>query len=130
MSFQRPSLEPLRPAYRVQYLTDEQLDMLQEATLDILEHVGVKFPSEKALDILDAHGAKVDKVSQIVKFPRELVFKAMKTVPRYFMMGARVPEYDLQLQDGVTYFTTDGTAVSFENLDRQALQAISNFITA
>jgi len=43
MSVQRPPLEPLRPAYRIQYLTDEQLNQLQEATLDILENVGVKF---------------------------------------------------------------------------------------
>jgi len=105
MSVQRPPLEPLRPAYRIQYLTDEQLNQLQEATLDILENVGVKFPSEKALAVLDGHGAKVDKATQIVKFPRGLVFKAMNSVPRYFMMGARVPEYDLQLEDGVNLFS-------------------------
>ena len=39
-------LEPIRSAYRLQYLTDEQLDQLQEATLCILEDVGVKFPSD------------------------------------------------------------------------------------
>ena len=60
MSVQRPPLEPLRPAYRVQYLTDEQLNQLQDATLEILETVGVKFPSEKALAVLDGHGAQVD----------------------------------------------------------------------
>jgi len=123
MSVQRPPLEPLRPAYRVQYLTDEQLDQLQEATLDILENVGVKFPSEKALDILNGHGAKVDKASQVVKFPRDLVFKAMKTVPRYFKMAARAPEYDLQLADGVTYFTTDGCGVQVVDLDSQVERA-------
>ena len=79
MSVQYPPLEPLRPAYRVQYLTNEQLDQLQDATLDILENVGVKFPSEKALAVLDGHGAQVDQATQIVKFPRELVYKAMKT---------------------------------------------------
>ncbi|MBN1453475.1 MAG: trimethylamine methyltransferase family protein [Anaerolineales bacterium] len=123
MSLQRPPLEPLRPAYRIQYLTDEQLDQLQAATLEILETVGVKFPSEKALAILDGHGAQVDKATQIVKFPRELVFKAMKTVPRYFKMGARVLEYDLQLEDGVTYFTTDGCGVQVVDLDSQVERA-------
>jgi len=123
MNVQRPSLEPLRPAYRLQYLSDEQLDQLQEATLDIMETVGVKFPSDKALEILDGHGAKVDKDTQIVKFPRDLVFKAMKSVPRYFMMGARVPDYDLQLEDGVTYFTTDGCGVQVVDLDSQTERA-------
>lgn len=123
MSLQRPPLEPLRPAYRVQYLSDEQLDQLQEATLDILENVGVKFPSEKALTILDWHGARVDKTSQVVKFPRELVHKAMSTVPRYFMMAARVPEYDLQLEEGLTYFTTDGCGVQVVDLDSRVERA-------
>jgi len=123
MNEKYPPLEPLRPAYRIQYLTDEQLDQLQEATLDILETVGIKFPSDRALGILDGHGAKVNKDSQIVKFPRDLVFKAMKSVPRYFMMGARVPEYDLQLEEGVTYFTTDGCGVQVMDLDSQTERA-------
>jgi trimethylamine--corrinoid protein Co-methyltransferase len=46
-----------------------------------------------------------------------MVFNAMKTVPRYFVMGARDPAYDLQLQDGTTYFTTDGCGVQVCELD-------------
>ena len=99
MSGNRPALEPLRSAFRVQYLTDEQLDKLQNATLEILENVGIKFPSEKALNVFAEHGAQVDRVNQIVKIKRDMVFNAMKTVPRYFVMGARVPEYDLNLQE-------------------------------
>ncbi len=117
MASDRPALEPLRSAFRIQYLTDEQLNKLQEATLDILENVGVKFPSEKALKVFAEHGVNVDMKTQIVKLNRDLVFKAMKTVPRYFTMGARVPEYDLNLQDGTTYFTTDGCGVEVVDLD-------------
>lgn len=123
MTVQRPPLEPIRSAYRLQYLSDEQLDQLQEATLRILEEVGVRFPSEKALAVLDGHGAKVDKSTQNVKFPREMVFTALQSVPRYFTLGARVPEYDLQLQDGVTYFTTDGCGVQVVDLDSQTERA-------
>jgi trimethylamine:corrinoid methyltransferase-like protein len=43
MSSDRPPLEPPPPAFHVRFLTDEQLDTLQEATLRILEDVGVKF---------------------------------------------------------------------------------------
>ena len=48
----RPPLEPIRTPYRVRFLEDDQLDRLQEATLRILEDVGVKFPSAMALEIL------------------------------------------------------------------------------
>ena len=83
MNGQRPPLEPIRSAYRLQYLTDEQLDQFQEATLNILENVGVKFPSEKALRVFTEHGAQVDHETQIVKIKRDMVFNALKTVPRF-----------------------------------------------
>jgi trimethylamine--corrinoid protein Co-methyltransferase len=117
MNGQHPPLEPIRSAYRLQYLTDEQLGQLQEATLDILENVGVKFPSQKALRVFAEHGAQVDHKTQIVKLKRGMVFKAMKTVPRYFVMGARAHEYDLHQEDGTTYFTTDGCGVQVCELE-------------
>jgi trimethylamine--corrinoid protein Co-methyltransferase len=116
MSVERPAIQPIRPAYRLQYLSDEQLDEMQGATLRILEDVGIKFPSEKALSIFADHGAQVDHDSQIVKIPRDLVFKAMSTVPRYFGVGARDPACDFDLQDGATYFTTDGCGVETVDL--------------
>jgi trimethylamine--corrinoid protein Co-methyltransferase len=111
MSIERPAIEPIRTAFRVQFLSDQQLDDMQEATLRILEEVGVKFPTEKALAIFDDHGAQVDHDGQIVKIPRDLVFKAMSSVPRYFQVGAREPACDFCLEEDVTYFTTDGCGV-------------------
>ena len=73
MSVERPAIEPIRTTYKVQFVSDEQLDQLQEATLQILEDVGVRFPSEKALAIFADHGAQVDRDTQIVKIPRDLV---------------------------------------------------------
>jgi trimethylamine--corrinoid protein Co-methyltransferase len=103
-----PPLEPIRTSRRLNFLDQEQLDNLQEATLSILENTGVQFPSDKALAIFKEHGADVDYDSQIVKIPRDLVFNAMSSVPRYFTLGARDPDFDLLLQDGISYFTNDG----------------------
>jgi trimethylamine--corrinoid protein Co-methyltransferase len=77
----------------------------------------VKFPSEKALNVFVEHCADADKNSQVVKLKRDMVFNVLKTAPRYFVMGARVPEYDLNLEDGTTYFTTDGCGVEVVDLD-------------
>ena len=77
MSVERLPIEPIRTTYKLRLLSDEQLDQLQDATLQILEDVGVKFPSEKALAILADHGANVDHDTQIVKIPRDLVRKAI-----------------------------------------------------
>jgi trimethylamine--corrinoid protein Co-methyltransferase len=117
MSIERPAIEPIRSAFSVSFLSDEQLDDLQEATLRILEEVGVRFPSEKALAIFAEHGAQVDHETQIVKIPRDLVHKAMATVPRYFHLGARDPACDFDLEEGATYFTTDGCGVETVDLE-------------
>jgi trimethylamine--corrinoid protein Co-methyltransferase len=122
MSIERPTIEPIRPAFRMQFLSDEQLNDLQEATLQILEEVGVQFPSEKALSIFADHGANVDHDSQIVKIPRDLVRKAMARVPRYFHVGARNPACDFDLEDGTTYFTTDGCGVETVDLETRQLR--------
>ena len=120
MTIERPPIEPLRTTFRYQFQSDDQLDQLQEATLQILEEVGVRFPSEKALEIFAEHGAEVDHDTQIVRIPRDLVFKAMATVPRYFQVGARDPTCDFDLEEGVTYFTTDGCGV--ETIDFETRQ--------
>ena len=117
MSVERPPIAPIRPAFRLQTLTGEQLDALQEATLHLLEEVGVQFPSSKALSIFADHGAQVDHESQIVKIPRDLVFKALSTVPRSFALGARDAAYDFALEEGVSYFTTDGCGVETVDLE-------------
>jgi trimethylamine--corrinoid protein Co-methyltransferase len=113
----RPPLEPIRSPYRVQFLDDRQLDELQAATLRILDEVGVRFPSAMALDVLADHGAIVDRATQVVRFPPDLVRRALATVPRTFTMGARVREYDLHLEPGVSYFTTDGCGIETIDFD-------------
>ena len=102
MSEHTPAIEPIRSGYRLRFLSGEQLDQLQEATLRIMEEIGVRFPSDKALAILADHGAHIDRATQIVKIPRDLVSRALATLPRYFHMGARDPAFDLHLEDGAT----------------------------
>ncbi len=123
MSSDRHVIEPITTSHRLRLLGDDQLDRLREATLDILENVGVRFHSEKALSIFAEHGASVDRSSQIVKLPRDLVLKAMSHVPRHFTLGARDPELDLPLRDGVSYFTNDGcghNVIDFETGKQRA----------
>ncbi|MBG7609568.1 MAG: trimethylamine methyltransferase family protein [Anaerolineae bacterium] len=123
MSTEANVIEPIKTPYKLNFLDDKQLDNLQEATLNILENSGVQFPSEKALTIFAEHGAQVDLDTQIVKIPRDVVLRAMSSVPRYFTLGARNPEFDLHLQEGVSYFTNDGcghNVIDFKTGERRA----------
>ncbi len=120
MPIERPPIEPIRTQFKVQFLSNEQLDRMQDATLRVLENTGVQFPSEKALSVFEEHGASVDRDTQIVKIPRDLVMKAISTAPRYFKVGSRDPSCDFELQDGYTYFCTDGCG--YETIDFETRQ--------
>jgi len=118
----RPPIEPIEPAFRGQYHTAEQLDRLKQATLDILETVGVRFQSPKALDLLEQAGAGVDRATEVAKLPPALVLEAMATAPRRFALGARYAGCDIAVGDGRTYCTTDGCGVEiidFETRQRR-----------
>ena len=107
-----PPLEPIVSTRRVRFLEDEQLDRLQDASLHILETVGVRFPNARSLELLGDHGCAVDTATQVVRFPRDLVRRAVGLAPRTFTMAARNPAFDLALREGTSYFTTDGCGVA------------------
>jgi trimethylamine--corrinoid protein Co-methyltransferase len=111
MASETPNLQPITPAYHVKILEDEQLDQLQNATLEILEQVGIHCPSEKALNIYAEHGGIVDFSHQLVKLPRQIVIEAMSHAPRFYTMGARHPSFDLKLDGKSMYCATDGCGV-------------------
>ena len=97
---------PTRNSQKV--LSQSQLDMLKAGTLQILQDVGVKFPSQKALKIFADHGADVDWDTEIVRITPDLVEKALSTAPRSFILGGREPRFDLTLDGKNSYMTTDG----------------------
>ena len=80
MPSETPALTPIKTDFRLNFLSDQQLDAFQEATLQVLEETGVQFPSQKALHIFKEHGATVDVDSQVVKIPRQMVKDAMAKV--------------------------------------------------
>lgn len=106
-----PPLEPIRPAARLRLLDDGQLADLRAATLEILDEVGVHCPSDRALELYAAHGARVDRASRIVRLPPDLVEGAMARAPRGYTLGARSPDHDLVLDGTAMYCATDGCGV-------------------
>ena len=96
-------------------LDDAEVRQIHEATLDVIENVGVKYHSQAALDILEANGAAVDRETTVAKIPADVVERAMSTVPEQFVLGARNPEYDLPLDGEHIYISSDGCGVFFRD---------------
>jgi trimethylamine--corrinoid protein Co-methyltransferase len=106
-----PQLKPIIPTSRQNVLSDQQLQEIQAATLEILDEIGFYCPSERALSIYAEHGAQVDIENKIVKLPGSLVMEAMSHAPRFYTLGSRSPDHDLVLDGTATYVATDGTGV-------------------
>jgi trimethylamine--corrinoid protein Co-methyltransferase len=99
------------PRIKLEILTDEDVRRIHTATLDVIETVGVRFPSKKALDILQAHGATVDRNTSIAKIPGHVVEQALKQAPPTYTLAARDPALDLPLDGQHSYLGTDGCGV-------------------
>jgi trimethylamine--corrinoid protein Co-methyltransferase len=54
-------------------LTSEQVERIHEASLEILEDIGLLVHNEKARTRFAKHGCCVDSETQIVTFPRAVV---------------------------------------------------------
>jgi trimethylamine--corrinoid protein Co-methyltransferase len=108
------------PKIKLEVLTPEEVRRIHTATLWIIEKVGVKFPSERALDIWEANGADVDRGQKLVKAKGELIEAALKKCPPIYPLAARNPEQDLSLDGNHVYVGTDGCGV--EVLDIQTGQ--------
>ena len=101
-------IAPTRARFRLAALSAEALAATRSATLDILERVGVHFPSERALQVFAAHGAQVDEQTQVVRIPPQLVTEALSHAPRVYTLSGRVEGTDLVLDGAASYFATDG----------------------
>jgi len=118
-----PPIEPIFPAYRLRLLDDKQLEQFQSGTFEILEETGFHCPSERALKIYADHGANVDFKEQVVRLSSDLILEALADAPRYYTMGARSRDFDLDLSKNVTYEATDGTGTKTIDYDTRELRA-------
>jgi trimethylamine--corrinoid protein Co-methyltransferase len=91
-------------------LTPEQVKRIHEASLDILEQVGLLVRNERAKEIFRQHGCSLDADTEIVKFPRAVVEELSRTVPPTFTFGARDPKFDRTLPNDRPVIVTGSSA--------------------
>lgn len=89
-------------------LSIDEIKRIHQDSIRILEEIGVKVPSEKALGILENGGAKIDWDNQIAYITEGMVNAALETAPKKFVLGARNPEHDLWLPTEQTVLNMDG----------------------
>lgn len=95
----------------LQMFTDDQLNEIHWATLDVLQNYGVGVHCDEALDIFEQGGAYVDREKNHVRIPSYLVEDAISSAPSTILLAGRTPEYDVTLQPNRVGFTCFGAGV-------------------
>lgn len=91
-------------------LTQEEVEQIHTASLEILEHVGLLVRNETARKIFARHGARVDPETGIVKIPRRIVEEFRAAFPSKFHFYARDPRYDRVIPDDSPLILTGSSA--------------------
>jgi len=104
-------INPIVPRLRWDVLSPSDLERLHEATLEVLEGTGVRFPSARALDVLERGGCEVDRATQIVRMPRAVVAEAVAQVPSEYVLAGRDPACDMTIDGAHCYLSNDGSGV-------------------
>ena len=115
---QLPWREVRNPYRPIEILEAEQIEAIHDASMRILEEVGMDFLHQEALDILDAAGAEVEPGTQRVRFDRGLIEESVAHAPSQFTLHARNPAHNLTIGGNHVNFATVGSAPYVSGLQR------------
>jgi len=104
------------PKLSLNILSPEDVNKIHAATLDTLEHVGVRFPSKRGLEIWAANGAAVDFEKMIVKIKPQIIEEALKSAPHAYALGARDPQQNCPMDGNHVFLGTDGCGVEIMDI--------------
>ena len=89
---QLPFQETRNPFNPMEIVSTDEIEHIHNQSLRILAEIGIKVDSQRALNLLQQAGAKIDKNENIVKLDRDLVEEMLIGFPSEFTVHARDPK--------------------------------------
>ncbi|MBQ0059301.1 MAG: trimethylamine methyltransferase family protein [Lachnospiraceae bacterium] len=96
---------------KIEVLQPEEIEKIIENAYRVLEEIGVKVSCKEALKIYEEFGCTVEK--RMVKIPREVVKKALSTVPEYITIYDRDGNPAMELGGRNSYYGSGPTCTNF-----------------
>lgn len=93
-------------------------DKIHEASMRILEEIGIAYMDDEALDIWEKAGATIDRENEVVKVDRGLILELVAHAPKQFKWRAQNPERDIVIGGNHVNFSAQGGVVFTNDLDR------------
>lgn len=100
-----------RHGFSLNMFTNDELEEIHYATLEVLEQTGIKVYCDEAFDIFEGAGADVDRASNTVRIPQWLVEDSIRSAPRKVLLAGRDPKHDMILEGRRVGYTNFGAGV-------------------
>ncbi len=108
----RPNLPHL-----LEFLTQDQIQQVHQTVLRVLAEVGVRIDWLPALEILAAHGCKVDFKGHLVFIPEDILQRALNSAPSHFQLHARNPSQTISVTLQDVYTIAGSSALNVLDLE-------------
>lgn len=115
---QLPFKQVENPYPPVEILSQEQVQTIHNASLNVLENIGVNFLLPEAKEILRKAGADVESDSDRVRFDRGLILESLSTAPSEFTIHARNPAHNLKVGGRWLTFSTVAGPPNASDIER------------
>ena len=115
---QKPFRQPRRRFPPVELVSADRLEAIHDASLTILEEIGMDFLHAGAREILKRHGARTEEGSDRVRFDRGLIAEAIRTCPSEFTLHARNPAHHIRFGGDWVAFAQIASAPNCTDTDR------------
>jgi trimethylamine---corrinoid protein Co-methyltransferase len=114
---QRPWFQPRMRLNPTEVVSADELESIHDASLTILERIGMDIWDGEARSLLRDAGADVDEATTRVRFPSELIIDRIATAPSEFTLHSWNPERNLQIGGNWMANGTVASAPNFVGLD-------------
>ncbi|MGL4483518.1 MAG: trimethylamine methyltransferase family protein, partial [Anaerovoracaceae bacterium] len=101
----------------LKFLSENDIIAVHEATLTLMQNYGVKIIGEEARSYYKNVGCDLSSKDGRVKFPKDVVEKAIETTPEKFIMCGRDEKHDFEVGGDKVCFTNFGTGVEIMDID-------------
>lgn len=114
----------------VELLDGDQLAAVHEASLDLLQEIGVEFMGASARAAFVAAGALVSEDTGLVRIPREVVGHALRSAPERFTVTPRNPLRRLEVGgDSVAFGLVAGPPTVHDRVRGRRTGNLDDYIT-
>ena len=97
---------------QLRFLSPDDIAALHRATREVLEEVGVQMSHRPALEVMEAHGCRVDFEKSVVRMPGHVLDARLASAPPRFTLAARDPQWDVHV-DQRSVYTIGGSSALF-----------------